>query len=1061
MEERRRASEGRWNPDREAAKAEYLTDRKVKELKLFVRGKAVKCFSSLEESLPWTRNGKLFREKAAVLLHIAARFHDVEELHRGLSQGFVTTDTLYLTRTALQWAIINSAGAPPENPAVRDTVKFLLEAGADPQTTVYGDSLGAIALRNDQVETAFDLLKHLQKDIQSLNPCNLPDPNKHSGLWGYMLTSKDAQLSCETLDWMSDDMIKLFPEMPLGVQMKLFASCIAHEPSVIISGAAQVPAVVLPSHSPLETPFHLRRKNGQTLLQYIFNKMDVFDEHQLKRFTSMLTELSKRISPNTADCTPWVFNQLQAALDPDSLVHWIGKILPTVANSDDVDLVLLGRRLPLDTKFDGRTLLQILVGIAKPETACASVVDALITDGADLLVDGNQGMTLVNTAIENDQVEIAWLLLKKLQSFQDVYPLMKFLRSDGVQKVKVKYPQLWGLLATTENALKQMTDGLVRLDEETMNFLFSELPLEHQVALFGPRKPGRFPKTIHISNTNFSLPDNSPPPEPLHMVLHEGRSLLQHIADKRDLVAKQREDFTWMIIRIDQHIHPDSSSDRVDRVIQVLKDGIETSDFLHAWTESVKNKLPLPKPVMWLQNSAALFFLFLGLSLFVVDLVTDGLVNKGFHSNANFMNRSELLQEGPNVSSADEHCHCRSTILSGLENDAVFRYDSQQWRTLFWISTVHLCLPWFLFILVGLSEHRSNEDGEDCLALFHVLFFPLAILFRKCILQIKLNMNMTQDDSEQKKENYENLRASLDKIEKQEILFLVIEVTSESSFQFFLQTILAMPQVFLALTAAYTSETPFLGHMFSLRLISILSSFIVIARSYYKIRDLAKKGALPVFSASGLLLLLRTLIDTVIRIMSAGLLLYMLDGHMNPTLALMFYYLHCLIMVAFNLVFNIEKLNSGSARFWRNLFLDSLSSQYSYTHFEFTSLIRGKKQKKDGVPLHQPSLIRQGAFYLLLLLESVVISIASCFAFDYNSIEFDGTKVMMVTNGFGEEFPFSRKNLTVILNIIWFLQLLVSPVLLLLYYAAHPSSVSISAIKPKLQVFKFSKIFSP
>ena len=89
------------------------------------------------------------------------------------------------------------------------------------------------------------------------------------------------------------------------------------------------------------------------------------------------------------------------------------------------------------------------------------------------------------------------------------------------------------------------------------------------------------------------------------MVLHEGRSLLQHIADKRDLVAKQREDFTWMIIRIDQHIHPDSSSDRVDRVIQVLKDGIETSDFLHAWTESVKNKLPLPKPVMWLQNGAA------------------------------------------------------------------------------------------------------------------------------------------------------------------------------------------------------------------------------------------------------------------------------------------------------------------------------------------------------------------------------------------------------------------------------------------------------------------------
>ena len=182
---------------------------------------------------------------------------------------------------------------------------------------------------------------------------------------------------------------------------------------------------------------------------------------------------------------------------------------------------------------------------------------------------------------------------------------------------------------------------------------------------------------------------------------------------------------------------------------------------------------------------------------------------------------------------------------------------------------------------------------------------------------------------------------------------------------------------------------------------------------------------------------------------------------MNPIMALLLYYLHVLIMAIFNTVFNSEKINLGSARFWRNLFLNSLSSQYSYTHVEFTSLIRGKKQKKDGVPLHQPSLIRQSAFYLLLLFKNVVISTASYIAFDYNSIESDGIKVMMVTNGFGGEFPFSRENLTIILCFVWFFQLLLSPALLLLYYAAHPSSVSIFAIKPKLQVFKFSKIFSP
>ena len=316
---------------------------------------------------------------------------------------------------------------------------------------------------------------------------------------------------------------------------------------------------------------------------------------------------------------------------------------------------------------------------------------------------------------------------------------------------------------------------------------------------------------------------------------------------------------------------------------------------------------------------------------------------------------------------------------------------------------------------------------------------------------------MEQDSSEQKREGYEKLRANLEKIEKQEILFMVIEVTSESSFQCFLQAILAIPQVFLGITTAYSSETAFLGQIFSLRLVSIASSFIVIARSYYKIRDLTKKGALPVHGAGGLLLLLRTLIDTVTRIMSVGLLLYMLNGDMEPLLALLFYYLHVLLMVAFNIIFNNEKLNSGSATYWRNLLLNWLASQYSYTHFEFTSLIGGNQKRpvwtKEGIQLHQPSLIRQSVFYQIVILESVMISIASHFAFSYNSsINSDGSEVMMVTNGFGGEFPFSRKNLSAVLGIIWLLQLLVSPVITLLYYAAHPASVSLSAINPKLQV---------
>ena len=1074
-------SDEKWKPDRDAARAEYLTDEKALKLKLIVRGKLVKSFAALTELLPSER--KDWEEVAAVLLHLAARFHNAKDLQVGLSQGLVTPDSLYKERTALQWAVINSNGAPPENHDVKATVKLLLDAGANPKKNVFGDSLADVALKNSQVEIACHLMKHSQKDIRSVNPLLLPDPEKHSGLWGYMLTSKDAQLSCESLDWMSDDMIKLFPQMPIDVQISLFAPNSTHDPSATIKTAnieMKEPGVKMPANPSVGIPFHFRKKGGQTLLQYIFDKKDdqgnaVYDEQQLYRITSMLTKINRKVCPHKPDQVPWVMDQLRGGLCQDSAPGaWITKVLPTAADCADVDVVLLGKNLPLDSKFDGSTVLQLLVRIAHRANSCEDVsnaVSSLIDDGADLLVDGRGGMELVNTALENNQARIVWLLLRKLQSVPE-YPIMRYLRSDGVEKVKVKHPDLWGILATSHLALDHLTEGLIHLDEDTMNFLFTELPLEHQVKLFGPTKKVKAKRssTIQIAGTDLSVPDNSPPPKPLHMVLHEGKSLLQHIADKKDMVAKQREDFTRMMIRIDENIYPGSADGRVDRVIQVLKDGIETSDYLHAWTESVKNKLPLPRPEMWLRHFLAVFFLILGFGLFLMDLVTDGLVNEGFLSNSYTTNQSIVPEEAPNVSWTDKQC--RPAATTGSENE-ILRYAPQEWKTLFWISTVHLCFPWLLFIFVGLSERSSGSD-ESCKAVISILFYPLAVLIKKCRLQIELNKNMAQDSTKEKKvQNYEKLRTSLDKIEKQEILFLVIEVTSESSFQCFLQAILAIPQVFLGITAAYSSESPFMGQIFNLRLVSILSSFIVIARSYYKIRDLTKKGALSVHGAGGLLLLLRILIDTVTRIMSVGLLLYMLGGNMNPLLALLFYYLHFLFMVVFNLIFNNEKPNLGSATYWRNLLLNSLSSQYSYTHFEFTNLIRGnqrsQEEKKEGIELHQPSLIRQSVFYLIVVFESMIISAASHIAFHHNSIDSDGSEVMMVTNGFGEEFPFSLNNLSglfhfflniffslnnlsVVLGIIWFFQLLISPLLLLLYYAAHPSSVSLSAIKPKLQV---------
>ena len=117
---------------------------------------------SMREYIP----SKQLLDVATGLLYIAARFHDAEEVKEGLSCGFARPDAEWNRWTALQWAVINSNSAHPEDPAVKATVKVFLDAGANPKKVVYGDSLVDLALKNNQVETAFHLMKHCQKDIK-------------------------------------------------------------------------------------------------------------------------------------------------------------------------------------------------------------------------------------------------------------------------------------------------------------------------------------------------------------------------------------------------------------------------------------------------------------------------------------------------------------------------------------------------------------------------------------------------------------------------------------------------------------------------------------------------------------------------------------------------------------------------------------------------------------------------------------------------------------------------------------------------------------------------------
>ena len=98
--------------------------------------------------------------------------------------------------------------------------------------------------------------------------------------------------------------------------------------------------------------------------------------------------------------------------------------------------------------------------------------------------------------------------------------------------------------------------------------------------------------------------------------------------------------------------------------------------------------------------------------------------------------------------------------------------------------------------------------------------------------------NPNRNENEKTKQEYEeNKNKWMGEIEKNDrivVLSLVIESSLESSFQFFLQTIYALPTLILAFTGSPGSFD--LEDLFNLRTVSILSSFGTFAMAYFAIR---------------------------------------------------------------------------------------------------------------------------------------------------------------------------------------------------------------------------------
>ena len=150
-----------------------------------------------------------------------------------------------------------------------------------------------------------------------------------------------------------------------------------------------------------------------------------------------------------------------------------------------------------------------------------------------------------------------------------------------------------------------------------------------------------------------------------------------------------------------------------------------------------------------------------------------------------------------------------------------------------------------------------------------------------------------------------------EKEEQSETIYLAmqIEANLESSFQFTFQTLYALPVLILSIYSTSQMQTAsILENLFNLKTFSIEVSFVSMAYSFVRIRNHAKKGALT--SVHIALLLSRTVLDTMGRILLIFTWLHVFNGNFDPLVITTTYYAGAGILLIFNIIFNSSGLSS-------------------------------------------------------------------------------------------------------------------------------------------------------
>ena len=145
--------------------------------------------------------------------------------------------------------------------------------------------------------------------------------------------------------------------------------------------------------------------------------------------------------------------------------------------------------------------------------------------------------------------------------------------------------------------------------------------------------------------------------------------------------------------------------------------------------------------------------------------------------------------------------------------------------------------------------------------------------------------------------------------------------------------------------------------------------------------------------------------------------------------------MHVGTMMIFNIIFNPKK-PTPSKNYVISLVLNSLSCAFNYNYNNYDQLLAGKKVKA-----HQPSLLRQTLFTVIILAENIVLTTLT--------LQSPHHKIMDRLVGESHDLPTGY-----IMAFIWGLQLVVL-ILTAMYYGTHPASVPMKPSREKvvLEIF--------